>query len=76
MDNDTVTVSASDLLWVLTEFGLLCLIADKFQEGLGSPPSMEAAFRLTEALPESVDLPAEAGPSARIASLIAMEAGL
>jgi hypothetical protein len=65
--DQTVTVSASDLLWVLAEFTLLNSIAMK---NLGFPeaPSIHygAAERVAEALPQGVDLPVEAQASAML----------
>ena len=71
-----VTVKASDLLWVLVEYGLLVAVTEA--DGLPLPPSMRhgAVDRLTEALPiNGVDLPAEAAPSLILADIVATEGG-
>lgn len=73
MENDTATVEVpvGDLLWVLIEYGLLVVASDH-----PAPPSMEAALRLVEMVPEgSAHLPPEAEGSAALAGLIA-ELGL
>lgn len=73
-ENLTVEVDAADLLWVLIEYGILAAVSE--QDGLPQPPSMDAAVRLTEAIPEgSVDLPAEALPSVALADFIATSLG-
>lgn len=69
-----VTVSASDLLWLLMEFGILVAAAEL--QGIPVPPCMEhgAVDRLVDVLPiESVILPPEARLSAAIADIIAEE---
>lgn len=73
----TATVSASDLLWVLSELCLLDAIAKRSLD-MPEAPSIHygAAERLADALPQDVDVPVEAEPSMMLLEIAAATGAL